>query len=189
MPFLTEAIPTSQTAVKQQQDGILQLVHDAAVPSLEPGTVLVHVKAVALNPTDYKLPANFPTSGATAGTDFSGVVVATCPSSIVQVGDRVCGSVFGSNPADLETGAFAQYVKVDADLLARVPESMTWEEAAAIGGVGHSTVALSLWTTCIGLEGTIDKPVDKALDKEARHVLVYGASTATGTMALQILKA
>lgn len=185
------SIPKTHVAVKQGAGGRLQVTKDAAVPELANGRILVRVRAVALNPTDYKLPQNFPSPGATAGTDFSGTVVALGPDidpakTRIKIGDRVCGNVFGSNPADHATGAFAEYVSADVDLVARIPDDMTWEEAAAVGGVGHSTVALALWTSCIALNGTPQRPFIG--DDADRHVLVYGGSTATGTMAMQILR-
>lgn len=185
------SIPKTHVAVKQGVGGRLQVTQDATVPELASGRILVRVRAVALNPTDYKLPLNFPSPGATAGTDFSGEVVALGPDvdpakTRVKIGDWVCGNVFGSNPADHATGAFAEYVSADVDLVARIPDEMTWEEAAAVGGVGHSTVALAFWTSCIALDGTPQSPY--AGDDADCHVLVYGASTATGTMAIQILR-
>lgn len=188
---IPNSIPKIHVAVKQGVGGRLQVTKDAAVPELTNGRILVRVRAVALNPTDYKLPLNFPSPGATAGTDFSGTVVALGPDIDpakirIKIGDRVCGNVFGSNPGDHATGAFAEYVSADVDLVARIPDEMTWEEAAAVGGVGHSTVALALWTSCISLNGTPQRPfVGHDAD---RHVLVYGGSTATGTMAMQILR-
>lgn len=189
--FTPQWIPKTHVAVKQGVGGRLQVDSNAAVPELVNGHILVRVMAVALNLTDYKLPLNFPSPGATAGTDFSGTVVALGPDidaaqSRIKIGDRVCGNVFGSNPSDHATGAFAEYVSADADLVARIPDDMAWEEAAAVGGVGHSTVALALWTSCIALKGTPQRPY--AGDDADRHVLVYGGSTATGTAAIQILR-
>jgi len=199
----SHAVPSLQTAIKQAVGGVLKVTSNAAVPPLQPGMVLLRVAAVGLNPTDYKMPANFPTPGATAGCDFAGTVVAVGsekdnddddvmvtgdPHGIrhtrLQPGDRVFGAVHGSNPADKAQGAFAEYVLVPASMVARVPEGVSWEQAAALGGVGHGTVAQALWT-CMGLPYTPDNP---AKGEETFPVLVYGGSTATGTMAIQLLK-
>lgn len=190
-------LPSLQTAVKQGADGSLTIVHNAPVMTPpDPNNIIVRVAAVGLNPTDHKLPAKFPCPGATAGTDFAGTIVdigsavnaATTESGLLlRKGQRVCGSVFGSNPLDKENGAFSKYVQVPAGLVARVPDGMTWEEAAALGGVGHTTVALALWSSCLDIKGRPDVPVDQLEPRQGLYVLVYGGSTATGTMAMQIL--
>lgn len=186
-------VPSFQTAIQQNDGGTLAINTAAPVPALEPGTVLVRTCAVGLNPTDYKMPANFPTEGAIAGCDFAGIVVQVSddndstgtgePSCRFQPGDRVCGAVHGSNPADKETGAFAQYIRAPADMLVRLPKHVTWAQGASLGLVGHGTVAQVMWS-CFGLEAAPDRP---AADLDAEYVLVYGGSTATGTMAIQML--
>jgi NADPH:quinone reductase-like Zn-dependent oxidoreductase len=177
-------VPATQVALIQNLEGTLILVKDAPVPKLSPGEVLVQVYAVGLNPTDYKMPAYFTTPGAVGGCDFAGVVAALHPntSSRFRAGDPVCGAVHGSNPLDHSLGSFAHYVRVPADLLVRIPQALGWDAAAALGGVGHGTCALALWE-CLQLEGSPEQPV-----REPTAVLVYGGSTATGTMAIQMLK-
>lgn len=185
--FNADELPRLQTAIKQGPGGSLAVVHDAPVTPLDPANILVGVAAVGLNPTDHKLPSKFPSPGATAGTDFAGTIVqigsaVTAAEAGLRTGQRVCGSVFGSNPLDRDTGAFAQYVQVPAELVARVPDYLSWEQAAALGGVGHTTVALALWSSCLEIKATPEDPAG-----QGAYVLVYGGSTATGTMATQIL--
>ncbi|MCJ1477278.1 hypothetical protein MMC13_005949 [Lambiella insularis] len=177
------APPATQRAIVQAAKGTL-IVSNTPLPPLLPGWVLVQTAAVALNPADHKMPANFPAPGATAGWDFAGTIVRVCPplAAPLRVGDRVCGAVHGSNPSDHETGAFAEYVRAEADLLLKVPGSMAWGPAAALGGVGHGTLCIALWES-LGVPGRPEKPA-----AEPQHVLVYGGSTATGTMAIQLLK-
>lgn len=185
-----DGLPSLQTAIKQGRDGSLTIVHDAPVTPPRPENITVRVAAVGLNPTDYKLPDKFPCPGATAGTDFAGTIVAmgtaAAAESGLRRGQRVCGSVFGSNPLDTANGAFSEYVQVPSELVARVPDGMSWEAAAAVGGVGHTTVALALWSSCLDIEGTPEAPVQQD-SRRGLYVLVYGGSTATGTMAIQIL--
>lgn len=185
-----DAVSTAfQTAVRQKCEGTLVIDDKVPVPRPEPGTVLVRTVAVGLNPTDYKMPASFPTAGAIAGCDFAGVVVQG-GSNVSEVpvtlkpGDRVCGAVHGSNPADKKAGAFAEYILAPESMLLRLPDHVTWEQAASLGLVGHGTVAQAMWS-CFGLQATPDQPAEGL---EAEYVLVYGGSTATGTMAIQMLR-
>ncbi|KAI8626688.1 GroES-like protein [Xylariaceae sp. FL1651] len=189
-------LPLFHTAMKQAVGGVLAVVTNASMPSLRPGMALVRVIAVGLNPTDFKMAANFPTAGATGGCDFAGTVVRVGGDkdreseddsghySHLQPGDRVFGAVHGSNPADKAQGAFAEYVLAPASMLARIPNGVTWEQAASLGGVGHGTVAQAFWS-CMGLQYTPDEP---ATGSSVFPVLVYGGSTATGTMAIQMLR-
>lgn len=188
----TSDLPATQTAIKQGVEGQLQIIHKAPTPQVEPGTAIVRTTAVGLNPTDYKIPSSFPTPGATAGCDYAGVVVQISTQlpdgCTLRVGDRVCGGIQGSNPADKMSGSFAEYVRVPADLLVRLPDHVTWEQGASLGMVGHATVAQALYS-CFGLRATPENPLRSAAESEdGDAVLVYGGSTATGTMALQLLR-
>ncbi|KAL0930693.1 alcohol dehydrogenase GroES-like domain-containing protein [Colletotrichum truncatum] len=149
--------------------------------------VLIRVSAVALNPTDYKIPEFHPTPGAILGCDFTGTVVeAGSEVHDIPPGTRLCGSVQGSNPACPETGAFAEYVVTDSRLLLKVPDSWSDLEAAALGAIGWATVALVVEDS-LGLPGLPSKPAPLRADGTRTPVLVYGGATATGTMACQIL--
>lgn len=191
MPSLTSAVvldgplPLAQTAIVQGDGGTLHIKRDAPLPSLKPHQVLVKVAAVALNPCDYKMAERFPAPGATDGCDFSGRIVGIGMDTHTyefRLGDRVFGAVHGSNPIDLQSGSFAEYVAIDAGFLFRTPEHLTDDTAAAIGGTGLGTLGLALYKS-LELSGT---PGNPKVDGE--YVLVYGGSTSVGTMALQLLK-
>lgn len=175
-------IPATQTAVVQDAAGLPIIVHDATVPKLRPGTVLVKTAAVALIPSDYKMGKTFPSLGARVGMDFAGRVAAldTAARPDLKIGDRVCGIVHGSNPADLESGSFAQYVLARSELLLRVPENWSMAEASTLGS--------TLFTNCLALWSAlriVETPEGPA--EEPTPVLVYGGSTTCGTMAIQLL--
>ncbi|KAI1176373.1 putative alcohol dehydrogenase [Nemania sp. FL0916] len=165
------------------------LSHNAPIPPLpSPNHVLVRVLAVALNPTDYKMPAHFPMPDSTMGCDFCGIVPAEASAPLPPLGTRVCGAVYAYNPEDPLTGAFAQYVVADARLLLRVPADWSDLRAAALGGIGWGTAGLALWgSDALSLEGRPTRPLD-ANNANKTPVLVYGGATATGTMACQLLK-
>ena len=73
---LVTPIPDIQSAIVEDDHGRLVLSTDRPVPKLRPGTVLVKTTAVALNPSDYKIGAAFPSRGAIVGMDFSGHIAA-----------------------------------------------------------------------------------------------------------------
>ncbi|KAI1638953.1 zinc-binding dehydrogenase [Biscogniauxia mediterranea] len=178
----TVPIPSLQRAVIQDQSGRPVIVEDKPIPALRPGTLLIKTAAVALNPSDYKMGSAFPSPGALIGMDFAGHVVkldTTRPD--LNIGDAVCGLVHGSNPADHEGGSFAEYVLVPADLVLKVPEGFPLEQAATLG--------TAVFTACASLWGSLKitvSPDDPA--KEPFPVLIYGASTASGTMATQLVR-
>ncbi|KAL4903192.1 hypothetical protein BDW74DRAFT_180059 [Aspergillus multicolor] len=173
--------PKQQTALKITPDGRIAAVV-TSIPTLQDGEVLVHVKSIALNPFDAKSAEMSPTPGATIGCDFAGdIVTAGLDTNGFTIGDRVSGCVFGNNPSRLDNGAFAEYVAVPADLLFKIPSDMSYNEAATLG-VGLATVGMSLYH-CLKLSMV----PESSLKGTRPYVLVYGGSTATGTLAIQIL--
>ncbi|KAI1129529.1 chaperonin 10-like protein [Nemania abortiva] len=186
-----------QTAIVQQdvtnlagQNGSIPLTisHDVPMPSptVPAHSVLVRVLAVALNPTDYKMPVHLPMPGTTTGCDFCGIVIKASPEQEASfpAGTRVAGTTFAYNEARPLDGAFAQYTVGDARLMVRVPPSWTDLEGAALGGVGWRTATLALWDEeKLGLRSP-----SNPIEGEEQPVLVYGGTTATGTMAIQLLK-
>jgi NADPH:quinone reductase-like Zn-dependent oxidoreductase len=89
-----------------------------------------------------------------------------------------CKGVHSLSP---RVGAFAEYVGgMDAAVM-KIPDFMSFEQASSLG-VGLATVGLALFHV-LQVPGYPDKPA-----AEPKTVLVYGGSTATGTLALQLLK-
>lgn len=190
-------IPISQRALQQGEDGRLGVINDAAIPPLLPGYVLVKTHAAALNPSDHKITTGFPIPGAHSGSDFSGAVVQLADDvdpAVWPLGSQVCGAAFGFSPSHrLASGAFAEYVRARADLLLRIPrnppngdlERDGFLEAATLM-TALSTCSLAFWSPDgLDLAGTPEAPL---LSEKPAPVLVYGGSTATGTIAIQLLK-
>ncbi|KAK4150317.1 alcohol dehydrogenase [Chaetomidium leptoderma] len=190
----------TQTAVITTAEGKHAVAHDRAVPQCDggPASVLVRVRAVALNPTDHKTPARVKTAGLTAGCDFAGEVVrvnneeesesgSSSSRRSWAPGDRVFGVVYGSNPGAPGWGAFAEFVEADPVMLCRVPPEggWDWETAASVGGSVHGSVAL-----CLFGEGRMGLDIGQLQHNQElqKVVLVYGGSTACGTMAMQIIR-
>lgn len=186
--------PSTQTAIVQCQKASsasalpLTVSNTAPVPDLPSAThVLIRVLSVALNPTDHKMITHFTTPDGMAGCDFCGIVEKSPSKETTRAfppGTRVCGATFPYNPHDPHNGAFAQWVVSDHRLLLRVPEHWDDLQGAALGGVGWGTAGLGFCDPdALNLQGCPSKPTAK---KEP--VLVYGGTTASGTMACQLLK-
>ena len=156
-------------------------IQGVSKPELLEDRVLVKVNAVALNPTDWKHIDYLPTAGSTVGCDFSGTVVeiGSKVTKDYKVGDRIAGVTHGANANDLDSGCFAEYAVVKEGASYKVPDNLSSEEAATTG-VGLITVSLALYQK-LGLpfpgEGKSDE-----------WVLIYGGSTATGSLAIQYAK-
>ncbi|KAI9695817.1 MAG: hypothetical protein M1820_008411 [Bogoriella megaspora] len=195
-------LPATQHAIQQDNKGQLYMNDEAAIPPLPSGHILVKTLAVALNPSDYKLATKFPVPDAYIGVDFSGQVVQIADdvdanSLRLEHGTLVSGAAIGFNPGNRKAnGAFAEYVRVRADLVLRLlaqSSDTSLEKDPVIGpleaatlGTAVLTCIFALWSTDgLALTGTPDVP-DRS--DNPIPVLVYGGSTATGTLALQLLK-
>jgi D-arabinose 1-dehydrogenase-like Zn-dependent alcohol dehydrogenase len=178
-----QALPTTQTAIVAGPNGEFEVAFDHPVTPLGDEEVIVKTVAVALNPVDTKLIGPFITPKAIFGYDLAGFIVAVGKSDPYgfKVGDRVCGSARGMNPDKPLGGAFAEYVSLPADLTLRMPDHMSFEEAASLGTAIASACLSLFWTAKI--PASIKEPATKPFP-----VLVYGGSTASGTMLLQMLK-
>eukprot|EP00931_Biecheleriopsis_adriatica_P075381 TRINITY_DN49252_c0_g1_i1.p1 TRINITY_DN49252_c0_g1~~TRINITY_DN49252_c0_g1_i1.p1 ORF type:complete len:320 (-),score=56.87 TRINITY_DN49252_c0_g1_i1:48-1007(-) len=156
--------PTSMRAVQRSGGGI-RLADAVPIPKLKPGSVLVKVKAAAINPVDYKLPRFV---GRPVGLDLAGTVAALgAGCTAFSIGDEVYGNV--APPG----GALADYCLCEASKIAAKPSALSFQEAAALPTVGLTGLQAM---HCGGLT------------KGAR-VLVIGASGGCGTAAVQIAKA
>ncbi|KAI0799426.1 zinc-binding dehydrogenase [Xylaria sp. FL0064] len=178
-------LPRVQRAIVQDENGRSTIRNDAKIPALLPGTIIVKTISVALNPSDYKMGLAFPHSGAFVGMDFAGVVVAVSDHDQerynVGVGDIVCGALPGSNPGSPETGSFAQYIRAVAGLVLKVPDGIPVIESAAFG-TPLITTCISIWQD-LGITATPESPI-----RDDTPVLVYGGSTSSGLMTIQMLK-
>lgn len=96
-----------------------------------------------------------------------------------QKGDRVAGVAHGCNAFNLEEGVFAEYAAVKEGSLFKVPENITDEEAATVG-VAFATVGL-------GLYQTLSLPWPGSVPAEC-SILIYGGSSATGSIGIQFAK-
>lgn len=99
------------------------------------------------------------------------------------MGDRVAGTTHGANASQIEDGCFAEYAVAKADLLVKIPSSLSFEQAATFP-LGVGTVGQGLYQKALKL----NLPTDP-IEKDSQTVLIYGGSTATGSLAIQFAKA
>ena len=146
-------------------------------PKAAPGQVLVRVKASGVNPLDLKIMkgqaahAQHPLP-AILGIDMAGVVEAVgADVAGVEQGDEVYGMTGGVGGVQ---GSLAEFVAVDAMLLAPKPKRLAMREAAAV-----PLVFITAW------EGL----VDRASVRAGQKVLVHGGAGGVGHMAVQLARA
>ena len=151
-------------------------VREVDDPPVGPDTVLVRVKATSVNPVDWKIreghlqgayPHHLPI---VPGWDVAGVVKAVGPAVVtgVRAGDEVWGYV---RRDDVKYGTAAELVPAPERTVATKPESLSFEEAAAVPLAGLTAYQALLEALEIG-------PGDR--------VLIHAAAGGVGTMAVQI---
>lgn len=127
---------------------------------------------------------HFYMEGNTAGCDFCGIIEEAGSSSLYTSGVRICGADFPYRRQNPYKGAFAQYAVADSRHVFKVPETWSDCQGAALGAIGWGTAALAISDPdALNLEGLPSKAVEKPIP-----ILVYGGATATGIMAIQMLK-
>lgn len=173
---------STQKALVATGERSARLVSDWPIPALRPDYILVKTVAVALNPTDWKHMDGLAAPGALIGCDYAGTVeeVGKEVRKPFRKGDRVYGIAHGGNAVHLEDGAFAEYITVKGDIQAKLPNNLGFQEAATFG-VGITTVGQSLYQSL-----KLALPTDPV--RQPVPVLIYGGSTATGTLAIQFAK-
>lgn len=103
---------------------------ESPTPEYGDNEVLVKVKATSVNPVDYKLRSGAAKSlmslefPAILGRDLSGEVVAA--------GRNVTGFEKGMRVMALANGTYAECTVAKADVLAPIPDALTFEQAAAL---------------------------------------------------------
>jgi NADPH:quinone reductase-like Zn-dependent oxidoreductase len=139
-------------------------------PEVQPGTVLVRVKAAGVNPFDLFLrsgmyrqmmPVQFP---ATPGIELAGTVE--------EVGTGVSGLEKGQAVYGTGMGTNAEYAVVPATALAPKPAALDFTQAAAVP-IG----ALTAW-----------RALEKAELKSGQRVLILGAAGGVGSFAVQLAR-
>jgi NADPH:quinone reductase-like Zn-dependent oxidoreductase len=145
------------------------------------GELRVAVKAIGVNPVDWKLRESGPLRMAArllgppppvvVGVDFAGVVDAVGPGvADCQVGDRVAG---GTSFARRQRGSYADTVFVRPDQVCALPAQLAFDVAGALPVAG-----VTAWISVVEL-GRLEA---------GRKALILGASGGVGQLAVQIAK-
>ena len=167
-----------------------ELVKNRPLPALRDDYIFVKTEAVALNPTDWKYVTYNSLPGCLIGCDYAGVVVEVgkAVKRPFKKGDRVCGCAHGGNSMNPQSGAFAEYIVVKGDLQMFIPDSFSFQEAASLG-VGIGTIGQGLYQSLKLTPPTLP-PAEPTTSKSTslEPLLIYGGSTATGTLAIQFAK-
>jgi len=137
------------------------------VPELKPtaGRLLVRMKATSLNRGDMlaRIKRHSAQGGRPAGIDGAGEVI-DAGGTAYRPGERV---LFRAH------GCFAEYALVDPALAARVPDNLSWEEAASL-----PAAFITAWEAVIQF-GRL---------RAGEWLLLVGASSGVGVAAVQIAK-
>ena len=149
-------------------------VTDIPVPEIDDDEVLVKVKYVGVNPLDNMIvreevklitPYKYPL---VMGNEFSGIIEkAGSNAGNFSEGDRV----YGRMPLD-KIGAFAEYAAISKDAIAKIPEYLSFEQAAC--------VPLTALTAMQAFE--LMNP------SEGESIFISGGTGSPGAMAIPIAK-
>ncbi|WP_298869765.1 NADP-dependent oxidoreductase [uncultured Psychrobacter sp.] len=172
-------IPTTQHAALIREFGepeVMIYQDGVAIPELTDNQVLIKIAYAGINPVDYKtrqgkgwgaeaiqkdkFDKNEP---AILGCDVAGIVVKST-SDKFAVGEQVAALTF-------DGGGYAEYVAVDANLLAKVPESVTLQQAGALPCIGQTALQF----------------VEFADIKNGEHVVINAPAGGVGHLAIQLL--
>ena len=150
-------------------------IREINIPEIKPDEVLVRVKSVGINPVDNMItrgevklitPYSFPLS---IGNELAGVIEKTGEKvTEFKEGDRV----FSRLPTN-KIGAFAEYVAINKKDLAKIPEYLSFNEAAAI-----PLTALTAY-----------QALDILQVKSGETLFISGGSGGFGAMAVPLAKA
>jgi putative PIG3 family NAD(P)H quinone oxidoreductase len=144
---------------------------ECEAPELVPGALRIRVAAAGVNRADLLQRQGFypPPPGA------SPILGLECAGEVVEVASDVVGWAPGDRAmALLAGGGYAQEVVVSAGAAMRVPEALSYEEAAAL-----PEVLLTVFLNVFQLGGLC----------EGGAVLVHGGGSGIGTATIQLVKA
>jgi acrylyl-CoA reductase (NADPH) len=166
----------AMVVAERENHQFVREIKTRTLDDLPPGDVLVNVKYSSLNYKDVLsalgnrgVTKKYPH---TPGIDAAGIV-AESRSKDFNIGDKVIVTSYdlGMNTS----GGFAQYIRVPADWVVKMPEGLSLRESMVFGTAGF-TAALSVY-----------RLVDYGITPDMGRILVSGATGGVGSIAVSIL--
>ncbi|MEL7347569.1 MAG: zinc-binding alcohol dehydrogenase family protein [Pseudomonadota bacterium] len=165
----------TRPAALSDEDAILAL--EAPAPQPGPQDLLVAVRAVSVNPVDYKVRANLAPDGAQRilGWDAAG--------EVLEVGAAVSGFAPGDRvyyAGDLtRPGSNAEQQAVDARIAAKMPATLDFAAAAAL-----PLTAITAW------EMLFDRLlIGRGAASAGKTLMIIGGAGGVGSIAIQLARA
>lgn len=165
-----------KAVIIEQYGGNEQLkMREVSNPVIKENEVLIEMHATSINPIDWKVREgylkemmNWPFP-IVLGWDAAGIVESVGEKvTAFSIGDRVF-----TRPHTTPNGTYSEYISVPEDLVVKIPENISFEEAASIPLAG-----MTAWQALVN-HGNI-----KAGDK----VLIHAGAGGVGSLAIQIAK-
>ncbi|GIO22901.1 NADP-dependent oxidoreductase [Oceanobacillus sp. J11TS1] len=148
---------------------------DVDVPKIKADQVLLEVYATSVNPIDWKIREGYLKDG--ISLDFPIILGWDAAGIVKEVGNKVTsvkpGDRIFTRPATTSQGTYAEYVPVDESRLAKLPDSISFTEAAAVPLAG-----LTAWQ-CLFDFGKLQKD---------QKVLIHAGSGGVGSFTIQFAK-
>jgi NADPH:quinone reductase-like Zn-dependent oxidoreductase len=99
-------------------------------PAVGPGEVLVRIRATSVNPVDLKI-----RNGSAAkrmGVELPAILGRDLAGEVVRAGEGVVGFPKGMRVMAMANGTYAELTTAKADVLAPIPDKLSFEQAAAL---------------------------------------------------------
>lgn len=149
-------------------------LRDVDLPHIGPDVAVVRVAAAGINPVDYKIREGYlqglidTALPAIPGWDVAGVIEqAGLDTPEFAVGDRVLA--YGRSDV-VQHGSLAEFMPVAARTAAKIPDSVSFEQAAALPLTGLTAL----------------QSIERSGLSEGSTVLIHGASGGVGSFAVQL---
>jgi NADPH:quinone reductase-like Zn-dependent oxidoreductase len=170
--------------------GVDQLhIQEVDDPPVGRGEVLVRVHATSVNPVDLKIRDG--SAAKRMGVELPAILGRDLAGEVVRAGESVVGFEKGQHVMAMANGTYAELTTVKADVLAPIPDKLSYEQAAALPLVmltGAQLIERAIkvepgWTVLIlGAVGSVGR--------SAVHVaLKHGAKVIAGVRASQVKEA
>jgi NADPH:quinone reductase-like Zn-dependent oxidoreductase len=152
------------------------LIKDVKKPAAKENEVLISVKAIGVNPVDFKARANEDLLNSLTGEQRPAIIGWDVSGTIVAIGNNITKFKIGDNVFGMinfpgSGNAYAEFVAAPEDHLVKIPKNISFEEAAA--------TTLAAVTALQALKPRV---------KKSDRVLIHAGSGGVGHFAIQIAK-